>query len=260
MAAGIAQGPTPSGFLTFIYGADMFVSNVFGVSPLDFVLQLPLRGAFWATDHNITFMNQEGFSFFQFTSDHLTNLVFTQLTFMAIGGAAHGLGGLRSSLRESAKLGEGAKFFESVATLREARHLSRSLSLYLLGQGKHLLQGVGFFFVLGAISTSFGDASLFAEVALQGLILSSVILGSIHAKRVAVLKQNHPSKESTRYSEHMQAIDELVKVSPWYIGDFIRLRSLLKLGEHQYAMIVALGIATSALQFATIIARVMMEL
>lgn len=213
-----------------------------------------------ATGRDTTFMDQEGFSFFQFTSDHLANLIFTQLTFMIIGGVAHGLSGLRNSLRATAKLKEGATFLESIGSLRETGRLSKALSLYLLGQGKHLLEGVGFFFVLGAIGTSFGGASLFAEVALQGLILTSVVLGTIRTRRIAELKKEHPSTDSVKYAETMNKIDELVKGSPWLIEDLIRMKNLLKFGEHQHAMLIALGLASSALQYATIIARVMMEL
>jgi hypothetical protein len=83
-----------------LFGLDMVTSNLLGFSIIDAFCTTTLRGVFTALGRNTTFMDQPGFSFFQFTSDHVTNLIFTQVTFMAIGGLANGLKGiLKSGLR-----------------------------------------------------------------------------------------------------------------------------------------------------------------
>ncbi|MDF1541290.1 MAG: hypothetical protein P1Q69_20500, partial [Candidatus Thorarchaeota archaeon] len=52
------------------------------------------------------FIDKEGFSFFQFSSSSIANLILTQLTFMALGGLLSGFSGIRTLV---SRMGTGTK-------------------------------------------------------------------------------------------------------------------------------------------------------
>ncbi|MDF1541260.1 MAG: hypothetical protein P1Q69_20345, partial [Candidatus Thorarchaeota archaeon] len=102
----LATGGALTGIPTMLFGLDMVTSNTIGHSVLDDALKFFLLGSMVLNNRTGTrkagYILSEGFSFFQFTSDHLVNLLLTQMTFMLVGGALTGGAGLRGFLRGAA--------------------------------------------------------------------------------------------------------------------------------------------------------------
>ncbi|MDF1541141.1 MAG: hypothetical protein P1Q69_19745, partial [Candidatus Thorarchaeota archaeon] len=99
-------GGSVTGIPTMLFGLDMVTSNTIGHSVLDDALKFFLLGSMVLNNRTGTrkagYILSKGFSFFQFTSDHLANLLLTQMTFMLVGGALTGGAGLRGFLRGAA--------------------------------------------------------------------------------------------------------------------------------------------------------------
>lgn len=76
-----------------------------------------------------------------------------------------------------AKTGKiGGSIRSGFSILAEGGRVAGFLKSYLAESVKHLGLGAAFLFTLGAVGTIFGDGDLFAELALQGIILASVLL------------------------------------------------------------------------------------
>lgn len=200
------------GVLSFIFGADIFVANAFGWSPLDKALQLPLRYIAFA-GRNTTFMDQEGFSFFRFTSDHLTNLVLTQLAFMLVGGVLKGRSTIRN-LRQLVKYG--TKELNDIGTI--ARSMGRLLEgtaeevaaitwsqvgrQWLIHQLSHLAGGSLMLLTFQLIGNTFGESvGVLPELLLQSLILAQVIISTDHALARKGVSSSRPVELVNRFFE-----------------------------------------------------------
>lgn len=199
MVGGVVQmgcGSVASGFMSFVYGSDMFASSAFGISPISEVFELPLRSLVFS-GKNTAFMDQESFSFFQFTSDHAINLVLTQLTFMLIGGIVTGYKTLKNyqSIRENGAGGEypvfafqksyglTTKWFGETKTLTNVvKHFdditwSDIAVQWLLNQISHLAGGSLMLLTFQLVGSTTG-ATILPDLILQGLILAQVAIST----------------------------------------------------------------------------------
>lgn len=259
---------------------DIVGSNLFEVSIINEALKIPLAAFFRATGRDTAFMYERGFSVFQFTSDHATNLILTQLTFMLIGAVCSAGGGLRESLKEAAthrlrvaatNFGAGASAVEEIqvaSAVNAIRYLLYKwaprlssqhmliLSKYLEGQFMHLVTGTVFLFTLGAIGSAFGDGGLFAEITLQMLLLASIVLRTYHTVKVSGMSE----AERGTYLSEMKRIKYLASKDPWTKRSWGLLQPLARIkyisileGSGALSILLALDIASKVLQFATII-------
>ncbi|MDF1537413.1 MAG: hypothetical protein P1Q69_00710 [Candidatus Thorarchaeota archaeon] len=280
MAAGAFACATGGvvGIPSILFGLDMVTSNTLGHSVLDVSLKgmllIGLSGGGIMSDmrggssRDVSFVFEEGFSFFQFTGDHLTNLILTQLTFMIVGAALTGFSGLSRFLVQQIEKNPGtggtfASLTESgTAGLRDIMDLASKasglpntmlLAEYLLHNAQHLITGAVFLYTLGAIGSAFGDAGLIAEVLLQVAILAQVTLGVYYS-----WKSMNYQEEVSSYKEVSEQFGELPDTV-----NTIKLRlqwSALEQASREYGYftsrykMVALGlsIGTIALQYATI--------
>ncbi len=189
MAAGVYMGfngAVAMGANTALFGFDIFMTNAFGWSPISKVLEGPLRAGFSAFGRDTSFMDKEGFSFFQFTSDHLTNLILTQLTFMMIGGAFRGLTTIRTArdlvtygARSQNPTGRVAAVTYGVGAfivdITEVTWLQIGAN-WLIHQASALFGGAVFLLTFQLLSQLTDTAGVIPQLVLQALILAQVTL------------------------------------------------------------------------------------
>ncbi|MDF1540065.1 MAG: hypothetical protein P1Q69_14315, partial [Candidatus Thorarchaeota archaeon] len=89
-----------AGVPAMVFGADMIWGSILGISVLDKVLSSGLRLGTYLSGQDTSFIDQEGFSFFQFTSSSIVNIILTQLTFMALGGLLSGFSGMKLTAKQ----------------------------------------------------------------------------------------------------------------------------------------------------------------
>ncbi|MDF1538360.1 MAG: hypothetical protein P1Q69_05610 [Candidatus Thorarchaeota archaeon] len=186
---------------SILFGMDMITSNTVGESVLDAALKgllygaTSLRGVF--TGEEAQFILEDGFSFFQFTSNQAINLLLTQITFMIIGGLITGGPGLISAIKDGIRDTPSSWAKGSVAFLTKATYWGKVGLRYALGQFEHLVTGIGFLFALGAIG-SIGEFSLFADIALQAIMCTSVVTGTIAQRMQKNIKFSTPESSTLK--------------------------------------------------------------
>ncbi|MCK5266347.1 MAG: hypothetical protein KAR03_12130, partial [Candidatus Thorarchaeota archaeon] len=282
--AGTATWGAFAGIPTVIFGLDMITGSTLGFSVLDENLKMLLRGAFALAGKDGSFIGYgHEFSFFQFTTSSVANLILTQLTFMIVGGVLSGGAGIRGAVRNAMKklsasesellafsirnadtwlrgLRTGTSTMSSAfRTLGTAGRLSQTALKYVWHHVKHFLTGAMFLFTLGAIGTAFGDGGLFMEVALQGLIVASVLV-SVGQQRAL---QNEPAS-AYLYESAMDFVENEVGVHRGFIGKKLaQLREswsiIQQFGnpglQQSTRMLMALNLASIGLQVATVAVR-----
>jgi hypothetical protein len=269
-----------AGIPTIVFGMDMITGNLFGFSLMDEGLKMALRGAFTLAGKDGSFIGYgHEFSFFQFTSSSVANLFLTQLTFMVVGGVLSGGAGLRGSLQSAvSKISKGtggavrdamkwlmgletgtSTFMGGFRVLRTAGTVGREAIKYVWHMAKHFLQGTMFLFTLGAIGTAFGDGGLFAEIALQGLLVASIV-ASIGQRRYM---QKMTEFDSTLYSEAMTELETVGSERSFLARKLLQLKESWSIFQdygnpklqQTFRMLIALNFATVGLQFATVAAQ-----
>ncbi len=273
-----------AGVPTVVFGMDMITGNTLGFSVLDENLKMILLGAFALFGKNSSFIGPgHEFSFFQFTTSSVANLLLTQLTFMVVGGVLSAGAGVRGTVRgaiSSLKGDRAAAFWlrssakgwldgirlgvsplsDAYNLLGRAGMLGQTALKYVLHYGTHFLSGFMFLFTLGAIGTAFGEGGLFAEIALQGLIAASVLV-SIGQRRAMM---NDPAGAHL-YESAIDFVENEVGTNRGFIGrriaQFKASWSIVgQFGasglQQSSRMLIALNFAAVALQLATVAARV----
>ncbi|MDF1541228.1 MAG: hypothetical protein P1Q69_20185, partial [Candidatus Thorarchaeota archaeon] len=206
-AAQIAAASLPTaglaaftGVPTMLFGIDMIGSNLFGFSVFDELLKGGLYGYTAALGQDTKFIKEKGFSFFRFTSNQMQNLILTQLTFMLLGEVFSVGAGIRGLARNMAvgtsqtevkvvgtvvtynsKVLTGADVLEMTYKelydqLRVIGSLGDFVLRYATEQVIHLATGTLFLFALGAAG-SLGDIGFLGDMAIQGIMLASIIIG-----------------------------------------------------------------------------------
>lgn len=170
------------GVPTMLFGADMITSSIWGYSILDNSLKALLYGWTAVRGDDASFILEEGFSFFQFTSDHLKNLVLTQLTFMIVGGGLTGFQGIADAFAQGVKNLENIAEYSSWSLMKRISYFSEVTLRYQIEQLSHLVGGMVFLFVLGAAESSVGPAlgvsSYWTELVFQSVMLASIVFGT----------------------------------------------------------------------------------
>ncbi|MHA1389299.1 MAG: hypothetical protein ACTSR9_12770 [Candidatus Thorarchaeota archaeon] len=273
-----------AGVPTVVFGLDMIFGNTLGFSVLDENLKALLRGAFAVTGKDGNFIGAgHEFSFFQFTTSSVANLLLTQLTFMIVGGVLSAGAGFRGTIRNAMK-GLSVDKTEQLAasasdaflwleglrtgtstisgafrTLGTAGRLGQTAMRYIWHHAKHFLTGTMFLFTLGTIGTAFGDGGLFAQVAFQALLVASMLV-SVGQQRAL---QNDPTG-AYLYESAMDFVENEVGT---YRGFFGRKISQLKESwsiikqfgnptlQQSTRMLMAINLASIGLQVATVVAR-----
>ncbi len=279
---------------TFMFGLDMVTGNTLGFSVLDEALKGALYAGFSVAGRDTSFIKAgHQFSFFQFTSSSAANLVLTQLTFMAVGGVLSGGNMFRQVLRHSvAEVGAeaseivqsavsgglrqvvyrelaetanawarlGGSIRSGLAMLSEGGHVMSFLKSYLAESIKHLGLGAAFLFTLGAVGTVFGDGGLFAELALQGIILTSVLL--------SIKSTHYHAYNPTSWQNLQEAISNRVsrsRLRPLFavpgIKGIATLKAMFSImgaaGGGAAASMLALQMAQHSFEAAVVIGRLM---
>ncbi|MDF1539779.1 MAG: hypothetical protein P1Q69_12835, partial [Candidatus Thorarchaeota archaeon] len=217
---------------------------------------------------NTSFMFQEGFSFFQFTSDHFTNLILTQMTFMIVGGILTAGGGLRSAVTGAAesfkdpatfaKLSAWQVFTKSWSILGRQGLLDSTLKTYIIHTFEHLAMGAMFLYTLGAIGSAFGDAGLFAELILQGAMLASIVV-NIYSTHMTGKLSPESRQELFTYLESVEGISkyvpgirEVVSLKNAYSALGIMFKSGSKAQLRTVITALSLQLASMSLQMFTV--------
>lgn len=265
----------------------MIFSNTLGFSVLDENLKMLLRGAFALAGKDGGFIGYgHDFSFFQFSSSSIANLLLTQLTFMVVGGVLSAGSGIRTIVGKAMKalsVLEGAEgemitivaqakvwinhlgspygtstMSSAFSTLGSAGMLGQVALRFIWHQVEHLLKGSMFLFTLGAIGTAFGDGGLFAELAFQGLLVASVLISLAQHR---AMKRNPFG--ARLYEDAMDFVENEVGTERGFLG-----RRILQFREswsivRQFGnpelqqttnMLIILNIASMALQVGTVMA------
>jgi hypothetical protein len=192
-----------AGVPMMVFGLDMIYSNLFDVS----IIERGLTGLLWysleAQGKNTKFMrgeNFESFSFYHFTSNHLINMVMTQITFVILGGLLSGgasFRGLITSTLEQ-KAGtiaaqeyalSGQPLWLGIGRLRELGVLTLFATTWLMDKTLHIAFGT-LMMAIGTIRSSWADGGLVAEMLITGIMVASMIFRVYHMKKTGELKQS----------------------------------------------------------------------
>ena len=260
-----------TGVPTMLFGLDMVTSNTVGYSVLDTSLSFWLAIGFRLTGRNSSLVFDEGFSFFQFTDNYLTNLILTQITFMLVGGGLTGFSGFRDFLSGMVgKMETAADTLTSESgaggvTLSKLLELAREasgrsdvylLARYLAHQAEHLVTGSLFLFALGSIGSAFGESSLIAEVLLQGMMLTQVVVGTVtHVLQtrmkgeLGTMAENYRELTQGLFSRGLTTIKEIKEI--W--SGVIQSKTGSSYLASYVKLLIGLQIASQALQVTTVL-------
>ncbi len=218
-----------AGVPTMVFGADMILGGTADVHVLDEALTYGLKSVESGLGYDTAYMDEESFSFFRFTSDHITNLLLTQVTFMMISGALTGFQGIRnliSSLRgTSSSTSTGASSASNLLPVPEANgllttsesFLARLESLfktaselvafqYMFNLLKHLVTGTVMLYGFSALGRGLGDESFTLGLLFQLLFIAKIIHSYRSIENAISLEQ-----ENTKVSP-METLDEYGRV------------------------------------------------
>lgn len=252
IAAGIALGATGvgvgPGLTSALFGLDMITSNIGGKGIIDIFLTGVLKTVFELHGKDTTFMEAEHFSFFQFTSSSIQNLIFTQLTFMAIGGVL-GLGGKIRSLPQAAQTIEKASTavaYTVTGQIAERIGLVDIVLKNLIHQIMHFASGTIFLLVLHWASS---QSDIMPAMLLQGLIAASVIVSTV-ANVIRFKTHGAPVRDWEESIKHYMRERQL-----WYGFNWVaKARATLSQGALGKALL-GLEVMTFTFKMATIVGR-----
>jgi hypothetical protein len=252
-----------AGVPMMVFGFDMIYSNIFDVSIIERGLSGLLYASLKVRGMNATFMegeNAENFSFYHFTSNHIINLVLTQITFVILGGIFSLGSSFRGLITSTLEQKAGPLIAEvytdigqplglGISSLRAWGGLTIFATTWLMDKALHIAFGT-LMMAIGTIRSSWGDGGLTAEILITGIMVASIICRVYQMKKTAELKQSGDYNTLREIGKSQAGSSSQIN----FIGRIQELRSLWSINSPAaralfYAL--ALDLAADALEIAS---------
>lgn len=184
----------------FVWGADMICGALTGKSLIDMALTWFVYNLRALKGYKCDYMLEEGFSFYQFTSNSLLNAVGTILTFVILGTLMSGCGGLRSILSAETRYdlvrvgGLEGKLLKAMFDSEEYLSQAALLPVHLALEGFQFLAGVASMVVFSASSACWGSAdapSLLFNLFMAASVMASLVTSSRGCRSRLQFKEEH---------------------------------------------------------------------